>query len=157
MTNAAAAAVVTPLIPSDKNVWKKKSFAEVLSGSSEQPFLAKTHHRHKGLLVVQFPDYEARTLEERHKRSLVGYFFKGRPNLSVIRKSFEVIGFAGVFQLGVIDPKHVLIRFDSDEDFIRCWDRQSWSIHGHLMRVTKWTPAFQPNVGATGGSSLDRF
>ncbi|CAH9120260.1 unnamed protein product [Cuscuta europaea] len=77
---------------------------------------------------------------------LVGYFFKTWPSMLNLRKSFEIIGFKGSFQLGLLNQKHVLIRFDLDEDYLRCWNKQTWTIHGCVMRVTKCTPNFKPNV-----------
>ncbi|CAH9107142.1 unnamed protein product [Cuscuta europaea] len=102
--------------------------------------------RYKGLPAINFPEEEIRTLADHHKRVLVGYFYKSHPSLTVIRKSFEIIGFSGTFHLGLIDLKHIIIRFESDDDFFRCWNKQSWSIRGSIMCVTKWTPEFRLNV-----------
>ncbi|CAH9082753.1 unnamed protein product [Cuscuta europaea] len=96
--------------------------------------------------AISFTDNDIQILADKHRLSLIGYFYRGRPSLEIIRKSFEIIGFKGAFQLGVLEKKHILIRFDSEEDYMRCWNRQSWIIQGHVMRVTKWTPDFRPNV-----------
>ncbi|XP_019175669.1 PREDICTED: uncharacterized protein LOC109170991 [Ipomoea nil] len=63
-----------------------------------------------------------------------------------IRKTFDQIGFGGAFSLGLIDQRHILINFDHENDFQRCWLRQTWSIKGALMRVFKWSPDFRPEI-----------
>ncbi|XP_019171964.1 PREDICTED: uncharacterized protein LOC109167399, partial [Ipomoea nil] len=47
---------------------------------------------------------------------------------------------------GLIDQRHILINFDHEIDFQRCWLRKTWSIKGSLMRVFRWTPDFRPDV-----------
>lgn len=66
--------------------------------------------------------------------------------MALLRKSFDTIGFGGAFSLGLLDHKHVLLNFDLEDDFQRCWLRRSWSIQGFLMKVFKWTPEFRPDT-----------
>ncbi|CAH9079667.1 unnamed protein product [Cuscuta europaea] len=106
----------------------------------------KTHTRFKGVPAITFPEQEVLDLAARHRKALVGYFFKTRPSLVNMRKSFENIDFKGNIQLGLLNQKHVFIRFDIDEDYLRCCNKQARVIHGCVMRVTKWTPDFRPNV-----------
>lgn len=42
-----------------------------------------------------------------------------------------------------MDPRHILICFNSDEDYHRVWLREQWYLKKYLMRVFKWTPEFQ--------------
>ncbi|CAH9072374.1 unnamed protein product [Cuscuta epithymum] len=128
------------------NVWSRKSFADVVASKPGGLLSAKTPSRHKGVPAISFPDSDVAILAERHKNTLIGYFYRGRPSLENIRKAFEIIGFKGSFHLGVMERKHIVIRFDAEEDYFRCWNRQSWTIQGYVMRVTKWTPDFRPNV-----------
>ncbi|CAH9130256.1 unnamed protein product [Cuscuta epithymum] len=141
--NEQASVAQPPPLPNG-NVWPQKSFADVVS-NKEAP-ISYTQSRFKGVPTISFPESDAHKLAEIHKRSLVDYFFRGRPSLSFIRKAFEIIGFKGSFHLGHLEKKHVLIRFDLEEDYLRCWNRQTWSIQGNIMRVTKWSPEFKPNV-----------
>lgn len=62
--------------------------------------------------------------------------------MEFIRRGFHTISFKGSFSLGLMDPRHILIRFEQEEDFHRCWLHGSWSFKKHVMRVLKWTPSF---------------
>ncbi|CAI9099147.1 OLC1v1035924C1 [Oldenlandia corymbosa var. corymbosa] len=44
----------------------------------------------------------------------------------------------------MIDHRHILIGFDLEEDFQRCWMKEFWSFDSHMMRVLKWTQDFNP-------------
>ena len=55
------------------------------------------------------------------KLALVGKFSHRRPNLDAIRKSFQSFGFHLEFSIGLLDQRHILIRFSMEEDFLRCW------------------------------------
>lgn len=73
--------------------------------------------------------------------------YKGEPALDFtamefLRRGFKMIGFKGDFRLGLLDPKHVLIRFDLEENYHRCWLHRSWRFKNHVMKILKWTPAF---------------
>ncbi|CAH9086538.1 unnamed protein product, partial [Cuscuta epithymum] len=129
------------------NAWAgKKSFVSVLLDKADATLSATTGARYKGLPAANFSEDDIQILADKHKRALVGYFYKSRPPMTTLRKSFEIIGFKGGFHLGLLEKKHVLIRFDLEEDYIRCWNRQKWDIYGNVMKVTKWSPDFQPNV-----------
>lgn len=122
-----------------------RSFADVLSSNSAaaQP---RPIDRYKGMPVVSFSDEDIQQLALRFKFALVGKFTKNRPSMALLRKSFDLIGFGGAFTLGLLDQWHVLINFDREEDFQRCWLRKSWSIQGSIMKVFKWTTDFRPEV-----------
>ena len=74
--------------------------------------------------------------------ALVGKFSRGRPSMDGLRKDFTAVGFKGSFTLGLLDPRHVLVQFDLEKDYYRCWLRRFWSFQGYGMRVLKWTPSF---------------
>ncbi|XP_031120595.1 uncharacterized protein LOC116023727 [Ipomoea triloba] len=122
-----------------------RSFADVLSSNSSatQP---RPIDRYKGMPVVSFSDEDIQQLALRFKFALIGKFTKSRPSMALLRKSFDLIGFGGAFTLGLIDQRHVLINFDKEEDFQRCWLRKSWSIQGSIMKIFKWTTDFRPEV-----------
>ncbi|CAH9100700.1 unnamed protein product [Cuscuta europaea] len=73
----------------------------------------------KGMPAISFPKCDIKILAERHKHSLIRYFYRGRPNLDTLRKSMEKIGFKGAFHLGALEIKHVLIRFEHEDDYFR--------------------------------------
>ncbi|CAI9099019.1 OLC1v1035768C1 [Oldenlandia corymbosa var. corymbosa] len=41
--------------------------------------------------------------------------------MEYLRREFQTIGFKGSFSIGSIDFRHILICFDLEEDFHRCW------------------------------------
>ncbi|CAH9124929.1 unnamed protein product [Cuscuta epithymum] len=150
MTSTPPTAGVPPP-PPPANVWGKKSFADVVANrdsiaNPEVPLSRKEATTFKGMPQISFPDVSIQFLASKHKLALIGYFFKHRPEMKSLRKAFDLIGFKGSVHLGLLEKKHVLIRFEIEEDYIRCWNRQFWDIFGSTMRVTKWTPDFKPNV-----------
>ncbi|CAI9114942.1 OLC1v1015767C1 [Oldenlandia corymbosa var. corymbosa] len=60
-----------------------------------------------------------------------------------IHKEFKKIGFNGAYTLGLMNPWHVLIRFEQEDDYQRCWMRTFWNIRGFSMRILKWTSGFR--------------
>ncbi|KAL3510099.1 hypothetical protein ACH5RR_029500 [Cinchona calisaya] len=86
------------------------------------------------------------SLSQPLKLALVGKFWRGKANMATIWKSFQTIGFKGSFALGLLDYKHVLIRFDLEEDYLRCWLKSNWFLNGFQIRVFKWHPLFRPDV-----------
>lgn len=61
-----------------------------------------------------------------------------------LQSCFDRIGFRQTLKLGLLDDQHILITFDNQEDYQRCFMRCSWTLNGFHMRVTKWTPDFDP-------------
>lgn len=123
-----------------------RSFADVVSNSAESSIPIRPPEKFKGMPAVSFSDQDIQILAQKFKFALIGKFSKGRPPMVSIRKTFELIGFGGHFSLGLIDQKHILINFDLEEDYQRCWLRKSWSIQGFIMNIFKWSPDFRPEV-----------
>ena len=59
-----------------------------------------------------------------------------------LRKYFQAMGFQGVYSLGLLHPRHVLIRFGLEEDYLRYWLRGVWNFQGFIIRTFKWSPSF---------------
>ncbi|CAH9069384.1 unnamed protein product, partial [Cuscuta europaea] len=121
-----------------------RSFAEVLAENKEVPI--KVPFRHKGMPAVRFSEEEVSASAEQHKFALVGSFVRGRPAMATLRQEFEKIGFADSLSLGLLDQRHILLKFGLEEDFQRCWLKQTWIIRGFRMRISRWTPDFRPDV-----------
>ncbi|CAI9109405.1 OLC1v1009221C1 [Oldenlandia corymbosa var. corymbosa] len=75
--------------------------------------------------------------------NLVGKFSYGRPKMEFLRDEFKKIGFKGGYELGLMNPRHVLIRFELEEDYQRCWITSLWHIGIFPMRILKWQPGFK--------------
>ncbi|XP_071925054.1 uncharacterized protein [Coffea arabica] len=122
------------------------SFAAALqnqpSSSSLSPCKIKTAAQYRGEPTVLFSEEDIAKLSAPFKFAVVGKFSHGRPSLDVIRKSFSAIGFKSNFAVGLLDQRHILIRFCLEEDFLRCWTKGLWSITEFSMRVFKWSTDF---------------
>lgn len=100
----------------------KRSFSGVLASSPPLPtssFL-KPRAAYRGEPAVSFSDDEVQALAAPFKFTLVGKFSRGHPSMEALRKDFTAVGFRGPFTLALLDQRHVLIRFDLEEDFHRC-------------------------------------
>lgn len=104
----------------------------------------KSPSRYKGLPSISFSDNEIAELSSRFNLAIVGKFRSGRPFISTIRKVFEKIGFESNFSISLLDDFHILIRFSSHNDFLRCLLRKFWKIDGYNMKVFHWTADFDP-------------
>ncbi|XP_019175644.1 PREDICTED: uncharacterized protein LOC109170966 [Ipomoea nil] len=122
-----------------------RSFADILSASST-PSALRPPERFKGMPAVSFSDDDVNLFAHKFRFALVGKFEKSQPPMADIRKTFDLIGFGGAFTLRLLDQRHILMNFDHEADFQRCWLRKTWSIKGALMRVFKWTPDFHPDM-----------
>lgn len=49
----------------------------------------------------------------------MGKFSHGKLSMEALRKEFYWVGFKDSFSVGWMDPRHVLIRFDLEEDYMR--------------------------------------
>ncbi|XP_071933172.1 uncharacterized protein [Coffea arabica] len=66
--------------------------------------------------------------------------------METLRKNFHTLGFKGAFSLGLIDHRHVLVHFDEEENYLRCWLKGVWSLQGFVVRIFKWTPSFSVDI-----------
>ena len=120
-----------------------KTFADVVGNSSSSDISLKTPGSHRGEPAVFFSDEDVALLSSPFKFALVGKFSHGRPSIAEIRSVFETIGLKAAFNIGLLDQKHILIRFFHEEDFQRMWLREQWYIKKFPMRVFKWSPQFR--------------
>lgn len=80
--------------------------------------------------MITFTDEEINSLSEPYRFSLVDTFWYGHPPVTTIRSTFDRIVFTGTVRIGLPDSAHVLIHFDHEQDNLRCFTRQSWTIAG---------------------------
>ncbi|CAH9092262.1 unnamed protein product [Cuscuta europaea] len=121
-----------------------KTMAEILSQPKDPIFPLKSPSSHNGLPAVSFSQDEVDTLSDKLPFALVGSFIYGMLKMVVVRTYFSKAGFKGPFSIGIMAPKHLLLWFDREEDYLKCWLWQTWSFDGLVMRITKWTPTFIP-------------
>ncbi|CAI9094473.1 OLC1v1030219C1 [Oldenlandia corymbosa var. corymbosa] len=75
--------------------------------------------------------------------SLVGKFAYGRPKMKEIHKEFKKFGFNGAYTLGLMNPRHILIQYECEDDYQYCWMQMFWNVAGFSMRILKWKPGFK--------------
>lgn len=96
--------------------------------------------------MIEFTDDEIISLAAPYQFMLVVSFWYRRPSMATIRSSVNRIRFIGSVRVGLLDSMHKLLHFAQETDYLRCFARQSWTIAGKYMRVTKWTPEFDQKV-----------
>ncbi|XP_077245294.1 uncharacterized protein LOC143885154 [Tasmannia lanceolata] len=92
---------------------------------------------------------------EKFKYCLVGKFPRSCPSLACTRDwARQVWKLRGDCTVTLLDAHHVFIRLDNISDMIRIWVRNRWWIDGHLMKVFKWTPKFQPTEAEPSSAAV---
>ncbi|CAI9115354.1 OLC1v1016241C1 [Oldenlandia corymbosa var. corymbosa] len=126
---------------------KPKTFASFFQKLSApeavQSSLIKQVKFINGTPTLEYEDDEFEKLIAPHRLSLVGKFLYGCPKMEEIHKEFKKIGFNGDYTLGLMNPRHILIRIEEEDDYQRCWIRTFWNIAGFSMRILKWTLGFR--------------
>ncbi|GKC19812.1 hypothetical protein Tco_1021962 [Tanacetum coccineum] len=67
----------------------------------------------------------------------------GRPLMETIRKFLSSQSFKGIFTVGLMDPRHVLLNFKLEANFVKVFSQSIRYVEGKPMRVFKWRPRFQ--------------
>ncbi|CAI9105217.1 OLC1v1004090C1 [Oldenlandia corymbosa var. corymbosa] len=143
--------------PPDNGRKKQHSFAQILNVSKPNPqsiiqpvekptpetFIKSNLTMVKGKPAFLLLKEEDEMLAAPFKFCLIGKFSKGRPKMEYLWNKFNTIGYKASFSLRMIDHRHILIYFDLEEDFQRCWIKGLRSFDHHIMRVLKWTPRFK--------------
>nr|XP_027060691.1 uncharacterized protein LOC113687226 [Coffea arabica] len=127
-----------------------RSFATVLQHQpAPSPCKIKPAAQFKGEPAVMFSEEGITKLAAAFRFVVVGKFSHGRPNLDNIRKACSTIGFASTFTIGLLDQRHILIRFCLEEDYLHCWTKGLWNISGFPVRTFKWSPDFKVTSEST--------
>uniref|UniRef100_M1DYT0 NB-ARC domain containing protein n=1 Tax=Solanum tuberosum TaxID=4113 RepID=M1DYT0_SOLTU len=101
------------------------------------------------MVVFDSKDLETFITEENLKYALIAKFSHGRPELPDLRKILpQQLRFKGECNIGLLESRHVLLRFTLKEDYIAIFSKTSRSIKfaGTVIpfRIQKWTPSFSP-------------
>ncbi|XP_068658207.1 uncharacterized protein [Aristolochia californica] len=108
-----------------------------------QPPANKVTQETKPQLSIRFQESLVSSHAEKFKFCLVGKFTHTRPKLPLIRNWIRNNwALKGKWSLTLLDPSHILVRLENDDDMLLIWTRQKWTIEGHLMKVFKWSPKF---------------
>ncbi|KAH0767968.1 hypothetical protein KY285_003839 [Solanum tuberosum] len=101
------------------------------------------------MVVFDSKDLETFITEENLKYALIANFSHGRPELPDLQKILpQQLRFKGECNIGLLESRHVLLRFTLKEDYIAIFSKTSRSIKfaGTVIpfRIQKWTPSFSP-------------
>ncbi|KAH0686003.1 hypothetical protein KY285_016544 [Solanum tuberosum] len=129
-----------------------RTYASAISGnqqSSEKSLKPVILLHGEPTVVFAFKDIETFITEENLKYALIAKFSHGRPELPDLRKILpQQLGFKGECNIGLLESRHVLLRFTLKEDYIAIFSKTSRSIKsaGTVIpfRIQKWTPSFSP-------------
>ncbi|KAF8378861.1 hypothetical protein HHK36_030210 [Tetracentron sinense] len=114
-----------------------------ISSSSIPSIPLKSQGFHLGEPAIFFSEEENSTLSIPHKLTLVARCAYGRPPLATIKKFMEKsVGVRLAFTVGILDTRHLLFQFSSEDDFLMVWLKEAIYINGYLFRFFKWTPSF---------------
>lgn len=124
-----------------------KSFADVGGGNRSAAIELKKPSMHRGEPAMVFTKEDIEILPASFKFALIGKFSHGRPSIPEIHKVFDSIGLRAAFTFGLLDHKHILMRFNHEDNYQRIWLREQWYLKRCPMRMFKWTPEFNVNFG----------
>ncbi|KAF8378755.1 hypothetical protein HHK36_030104 [Tetracentron sinense] len=101
----------------------------------------------KGEPAIYFTEEESCLLATPHRFTLIAKCSYGRPPLDVIKAHMKKSeGLRLAFSVGILDSRHLLFRFSSEEDFLMIWLKEVVYIKGYLFRFFKWTPSFESGL-----------
>ncbi|KAF8399063.1 hypothetical protein HHK36_014929 [Tetracentron sinense] len=82
------------------------------------------------------------------KFALVAKCAYERPKLDVLKKIYTSAQFhvSQNFTVGVMDSRHLLIRFQEEEDYLTVWMKEYCYVDGKLVRFIKWSPQFRSGI-----------
>ena len=73
-------------------------------------------------------------LSSKFQQTLIGKCAYGKPSLGVIHEFITTIWMPkGEFFVGILDPRHILIRFSLYEDYVKTWLKDATYIEGFLF------------------------
>ncbi|KAF8389668.1 hypothetical protein HHK36_024187 [Tetracentron sinense] len=133
--------------PSYAEIAKGKTYVEVSNDSRslvpEQVNISKTIAAYQGEPALFLTPDESAKLASPLKLSLVAKCSYGRPSFPAIREFFKKqFHLKFDYHIGVLDPRHLLIRFSAEEDYLTIYLKEYCYINGLLLRFIKWTPTF---------------
>jgi hypothetical protein len=136
---------------SKPNPWASKpTFAQLVKGNflTLDFFvdLKKEASSWHGKEVLYFTSNEINLLAKPFELTLIGKFSFEHPTLMSILKALQQsLNLEGGVYPSALNHRYILIRFEKQEDFIRCYTKDKWIINGRRMMVSRWSPNF--NIG----------
>lgn len=119
-----------------------KSFPEVIDKSRPINISLKAPGSYRGGHVF-FSEEDVSNITSPFQFFFVKKFSHGQLSMLEINAIFETFSLKSTFNTGLLNTRHILIRFNSKEDYHRVWLQEQWYLKRFLMRIFKWTPNFR--------------
>ncbi|OVA08691.1 hypothetical protein BVC80_5041g1 [Macleaya cordata] len=98
-----------------------------------------------GIPAIRFAPHDLIRSEQIMAYALILKFSAGRPSLNDIRSHISLHwGLSCNPVVGLIDPRHVLLKLTSEADVIKTMVREKKHIKGFWFRLFRWTSSFDP-------------
>ncbi|KAL3498170.1 hypothetical protein ACH5RR_040902 [Cinchona calisaya] len=95
--------------------------------------------------TVFFTSEQVQKLAKALRYALVGKFSMRRLSMATLKHEFLKFEFVASLKQGFLDNRHILVRFDLEEEYLRYWCRGFYSILWFVMRILKWIIDFTIN------------
>lgn len=100
---------------------------------------------HKGEIAGFFPSDLLHDYCKPFHFDLIGKFSQGRPNMEAIHGFFKAQDFLDTYSVGLLNPRHIIVKFHGERDLHRFYSCKLWYIGDFPTRIFKWTPDFHAN------------
>ncbi|OVA10378.1 protein of unknown function DUF4283 [Macleaya cordata] len=98
-----------------------------------------------GIPAIRFSPHDLLRSEQIMAFSLILKFSAGRPPLNDIKAHIELHwGLTGKYVVGLIDPRHILLRLSSELEVTKVLVREKKHIQGYWFRIFRWSSSFNP-------------
>ncbi|MQM17627.1 hypothetical protein Taro_050601, partial [Colocasia esculenta] len=136
-----------PLEPTLGMPQKKLSFAQALSASLRSAKVAmhvkQLAFTDAGAPAVFFSREEISKSEEPLQRAIIVKCSYGKPSIPDIKSCLSFrLGLKSDFIVSTLNHRHLLLRFESQEDFLLVLLRKSLYIKGYLFQFFRWSATF---------------
>ncbi|XP_020599700.1 uncharacterized protein LOC110039088 [Phalaenopsis equestris] len=117
---------------------------DIVVGKGTCPYVSPIGVK-EGEPAILFTLRKIQSLNESIKFTLIGKFQFGHLKIDFVRTFFYDLQLTGAWKLGLMDGRHLLIKFSNEEDYARVFAKQTLLVAGTLMKLLKWTPSFDPS------------
>ena len=112
-----------------------RPFSHLFSEPSLSPIEIKNPSLHNGQSTIFFTQEDINKVAAPFRLALVGKFNHGCPKIEEIQRFFLSIGLKQNGSVGLLDSRHVLVRFMAEQDFHQIWTRGIWNIGKFPMQT----------------------
>nr|GMD50973.1 TMV resistance protein N-like [Ipomoea batatas] len=132
-------------------------FPEIAPQQEETDYIRSIRNPDTGEAIVRFSQVEwGEMVMYEEKLTLIGRFVKQRPPLDAIRRTIgAALRLEGGIEVGSLNHRTVLLRFNLESDCRKAWLRCKLTIEGATVWLSRWTPDW--NVFRDSPQSLEEI